>query len=273
VKVNQNYNVIVSAIIALLLTVILVSNNASFHQPIKTQPKDILAERAERRKDDVTINESEKLPDFNQFKQVQQKKNAFFNFIKPLIANENSRILTDKNQLSNLQNAFTQSKKLTIYQQKQLDYLTRYYRVEKASYNEMFKQLRLNVDVIPQALVLVQAANESAWGTSRFAVEANNLFGQWCYSKGCGLVPASRSKQSKHEVRKFRHAQESVISYMRNLNTHYAYKKFRKIRSQLRQQQSPLSAVALAKGLESYSQRGSEYVSELILMIKQNKLE
>ena len=39
----------------------------------------------------------------------------------------------------------------------------------------------------------MQAANESAWGTSRFARIGLNFFGQWCYSKGCGMVPKRRN--------------------------------------------------------------------------------
>ena len=54
------------------------------------------------------------------------------------------------------------------------------------------------IDVIPPSQAMAQAANESAWGTSRFATEAINLFGQWCFRKDCGIVSASRTAGSTH---------------------------------------------------------------------------
>jgi Bax protein len=126
------------------------------------------------------------------------------------------------------------------------------------------------VDTVPLELVLSQAANESAWGTSRFARKANNLFGQWCFSKGCGLVPARRNAGSTHEVAAFKSPQLSVRSYLRNLNTGRVYKDLRNIRAAKRAEGKQATAYEIAAGLSKYSERGQAYVKEIRAMIKYN---
>ena len=124
---------------------------------------------------------------------------------------------------------------------------------------------------MPEWLALMQAANESAWGTSRFAREGNNFFGQWCFRKGCGIVPSRRAKGATHEVAAFKSPAESVRAYMHNLNTGKAYRYLRKIRTGLRRQGKPLTAEVLAAGLDHYSERGHAYVEDLRRMIRVNR--
>ena len=92
------------------------------------------------------------------------------------------------------------------------------------------------VDKIPASLALAQAANESAWGASRFAQDGKNFFGQWCYKDGCGIVPRRRVEGATYEVRSFESVMDSVESYIHNLNTFPNYQMLRRIRQQLRQQ-------------------------------------
>ena len=49
-------------------------------------------------------------------------------------------------------------------------------------------KLKRRVDIVPPSLALAQAAEESGWGTSRFAIKGNSLFGQWDFS-GKGIKP------------------------------------------------------------------------------------
>src|SRR5690606_11880502 len=128
------------------------------------------------------------------------------------------------------------------------------------------------VDVLPSSLVLAQAANESAWGTSRFAVEGNNYFGQWCFTEGCGLVPDRRLSEASHEVKAFTSAGESVEAYFMNINTFGAYQGLRLMREELRRSGQIIDGLTLAEGLESYSERGEEYIEELQSMIQFNEL-
>ena len=117
----------------------------------------------------------------------------------------------------------------------------------------------------------MQAANESAWGTSRFAQQGYNFFGLWCYKKGCGFVPARRNSGANHEVAKFENLSRATYTYMRNINRHDAYRELRHIRASLRRAQLPVTGLALAEGLMNYSERGAAYVNELQNMIRYNK--
>ena len=133
-------------------------------------------------------------------------------------------------------------------------------------------QLLQRVETIPTSLVLAQAANESAWGTSRFARLGNNLFGEWTFKPGTGIVPAGRPPGETYEVRKFSSLYESIRSYMNNLNRNGAYRKLREVRAELRKSEQAVTGMALSQGLLHYSQRGEEYIKEIQAMIRQNKL-
>src|SRR5690606_9872200 len=108
---------------------------------------------------------------------------------------------------------------------------------------------------------------------SRFAVEANNLFGQWCYKKGCGLVPERRAADAVHEVQLFTSVEAALDAYYRNINTHNAYREFRQLRASLRAQDQQFTGMTLVEGLARYSARGMDYVEELRLVIRVNDFE
>src|SRR5690554_1092104 len=210
------------------------------------------------------------LPDFFSYRDTTEKKVAFFSFLYPRIVLANSRILIERDYLDSLTRKETLSQKEHIWLAAQAKRL----RVdEEPGTPEQFNLLRKRLDVIPPSLILAQAANESAWGTSRFATEGNNLFGQWCFSKGCGLVPLSRVEGASHEVAKFSSPYQSVRSYIQNLNRHPTYQLVRDLRLQNRQAEQPLSGLAMAEGLLGYSERGEEYIKEIRSMIRYNNLE
>jgi Bax protein len=137
---------------------------------------------------------------------------------------------------------------------------------------EIIEELILRVDLIPASLALAQAANESAWGTSRFTILGNNIFGQWCYEIGCGIVPARRAAGATHEVKAFDTIQQSVEAYFLNINTHESYSYLRDLRAKMRKRDFKLDPMSLAIGLGRYSQRGDRYVDEIQRIIIQNDL-
>ena len=209
------------------------------------------------------------LPDFTTYKDVQEKKQAFFDYLLPLITEANQRVLEQRA----LAEKWARDEELTEKELQRLTRMMENYRV-KADDKAGQKEILLNrVNIIPPSLVLAQAANEYAWGTSRFATEGNNLFGQWCFSKGCGLVPSSRNDGAVHEVRKFRSPMESVESYIQNLNRHAKYRQLRLIRHRLQEENQIISGPALAAGLIGYSERGQAYVDEIRHMIEYNGLQ
>ncbi|MGO2233273.1 MAG: glucosaminidase domain-containing protein [Marinomonas sp.] len=210
-------------------------------------------------------------PDFAAITDIKERKKAFFDYLTPFINEKNSLILKDRERLTAL---LKSNKKLSTKNKKWISTLRQNHKLKKLeNYSKDDIQALLNrLDIIPASLVLAQAANESAWGTSRFATKGNNYFGQWCFRKGCGLVPESRNEDANHEVRKFNDARESVFAYIDNLNTNAAYKKLRASRAQLRQDKEVVTGLALVHGLEHYSERGQAYVEEIEGLINYNKL-
>lgn len=148
------------------------------------------------------------------------------------------------------------------------------YRVEGDLNDPRAREILLRrVDEVPVGLLLAQAANESGWGTSRFANQANNLFGVWTWDEDSGVVPALRAKGARHLVREYEDLRASVRGYLHNLNAGHAYVEFRKLREGMRQRGAPLDAMTLATGLTRWSERGPEYVAELRGMIAVNGLD
>jgi Bax protein len=219
----------------------------------------------------ATFVDRNPLPDFSNYTQVKQKKSAFFDYILPLVKKTNQLILADRKDLEALAN---NESELSFFQRRKLNQIAENYFVDTQDRDdkEVVEQLLLRVDPVPPSLALAQAAIESAWGTSRFAVQGNNLFGQWCYKKGCGLVPLQRNSGSQHEVAKFSTVSDSVESYIRNINTHRAYKDLRVSRARLRSAEITASGHQLAENLLEYSELREKYVHEVQAVIRINKL-
>lgn len=218
-----------------------------------------------------TLKPRTEIPNFDEFNDVREKKREFFRYLLPIIEAENLRILHERQQLFAIENAYSRGFE-NEQDKSQLARLVDYYEVDPTLDNEQqFEILKRRVDIIPTMMVLVQAANESAWGTSRFAQEGLNLFGQWCYREGCGLVPSQRPEGMNHEVAKFDHVAQSVRSYMRNINTHEPYLELRQIREVMRDREKQVRAIPLLSGLHSYSERGQDYIDELKAMIRVNR--
>ena len=213
-----------------------------------------------------------KLPNFANIKDVKEKKRRFFAFIRPSILTENEKIMASRVEVERMIEQLSLEQPLTQEDHALIASLVKKYKVSKKfSLLKQLYELQLKVDIIPPALVLVQAANESAWGTSRFARMGLNFFGVWCYRKGCGMVPSGRNTGAKHEVAAYKSVNAGIARYLHNINTHHAYRVFRAIRGQLREQNQPLKPEILATGLTAYSERGADYVLELTDMIRHNR--
>ncbi len=238
---------------------------------INTQPQ-IDAEEVTTVPRPARINQ---LPDLAEISHIPDRKETFIELLIPMIEWRNSLLLDWREEVLQMQASLTQGKALTRVQRQRLDMLRERYKVTEENYptdEEALDILKLRVDIIPKGMALAQAAVESGWGTSRFAVQANNIFGQWCFRKGCGLVPKNRREGAKHEVQKFATVNEAIDAYYRNINTHRAYRELRQKRAQLRKQDLPITGEVLVGGLLRYSSRGEVYVEELRELIRYNDL-
>ncbi len=201
--------------------------------------------------------------------QTTYQKKSFFSFMRPIIEAENTRILHIRRRLMQLQVSTHLSKQSIPW----LQQIAEEYRVSLMGKpdNRFWHQILSMVDIVPVDMAMAQAANESAWGNSRFAREANNYFGQWCFQKGCGIIPLRRNAGALHEVKRFDSPAASVRAYIKNMNTLHAYQAFRKIRQSLRHQGKPLNPGLLTIGLSKYSERGADYVKIIRSIIRKNK--
>ena len=208
--------------------------------------------------------------------EIGARKARFVNRLLPAIRLANQQVAEQRERILKLRQK-SRERPLSASEKSWLKKQAKRYRLEDNGFSDPltteagFAALLRHVDKIPADLALAQAALESGWGTSRFAREANNYFGQWCYTPGCGLVPARRSEDARHEVRRFSSVEKSVISYMHNLNSHPRYANLRRARAALRQSDKPITGNTLAAGLLGYAETGSAYVAQIRQMILANR--
>tara|TARA_B100000035_G_scaffold72555_1_gene59923 strand:- start:183 stop:1235 length:1053 start_codon:yes stop_codon:yes gene_type:complete len=195
---------------------------------------------------------------------TKKRKEFFIQIILPLILKENNNIRVDRKRLFNIINKSNN----TELEKKWLSQKYKQYGIPSKD----LSILKIRMDEIPVSLAIAQAAKETGWGTSRFALEGNALFGQWTWS-GEGLKPKESEKSEGHKVMKFNVLQASVRAYQRNLNTHSSYQEFRFARAKLRDQGKELDSLILSEFLNEYAETGEKYVEVLQQIIEQNNLK
>ncbi len=203
--------------------------------------------------------------DFSKIVSSSQKKSLFVRSILPLIVKENNRITALNNRIKNSKNNFS---KINRNEAVWLGKMMSSYKVKSNDINDLI----IKVDIIPVSIALGQAAIESGWGTSRFAVEGNALYGQWSWKTGSGIVPKERDVNEVYEIKSFLSLSNSVASYMKNLNTHQNYKNFRINRKLLREHNIPVLGSYLYQYLDKYAV-DSNYSNTLKKIMDTNKFE
>ncbi len=182
----------------------------------------------------------------------------------PVIQKENAKIYSERTFIEN-----TIKKSIFLINSSNISQLLQLKKKYKIARLYDLRAYLRKVDIIPPSLALAQASLESGWGKSRFAKEANNLFGQWTYT-GNGMVPENREEGKIHTIRIFRDLEDSVENYMLNLNIGWAYTDFRQKRYELRQKNETLDGYLLSETLLEYSSAGQAYVDDLKTMIDTN---
>jgi len=208
---------------------------------------------------------------------VVTKKRVFFRLLGPLILHSNELIQSDRDRVVLIidklrTGAAVSSEDRTFLRETATAYKVVEGEADLADRMLQDKLLR-RIDTLPPSLVLAQAAEESGWGSSRFAVEGNALFGMWTWS-GKGVTPLQqRSELGNYKIASYETPLQSVIAYMHNLNTHQAYKALRARRAELRKAGTKVTGWELANTLTKYSERGQEYVDSLHSLMKVNRLQ
>jgi Bax protein len=201
-----------------------------------------------------------------------ERKALFFRILLPLALAENRRIEAQRAWIRAVLPGTSRPEPNTADAARLRELAERYNIDPDVPAGELRQRLLHRADTLPPALILVQAANESGWGTSRFTRQANNLFGVWTYNPGEGIRPTRAGAGTTHSVRLYQDLQHSVRGYIHNVNAGHAYADLRKLRAQRRASGNPVTAHALAAGLERYSERGQAYIAELRDMLETNDL-
>ena len=205
-----------------------------------------------------------KLPkDLKTLGDTKKKRELFIKIVLPLILNENDKITEDRKKLFKILGKNFNTAGERVWLQRRF----REYKIE----DQDSGKLKMRMDIIPVSIALAQAANESGWGTSRFALEGNALFGQWTWSKK-GISPKNKDPDQSHKVLQFQILKASVRAYKNNLNTHNAYKEFRETRAKLRQENKRIIGLDLTKYLKNYASIGEKYVAIIEDIIEINSL-
>ncbi|MBN2694845.1 glucosaminidase domain-containing protein [bacterium] len=200
---------------------------------------------------------------------VSEKKKIFFHTLIPIILTVFEEIKTERNLLVEISNktkdkifndSFFKKTKLSAHEKEILKGLIKKYKTDNLD------TLLERIDIVPISLVLAQAGIESAWGTSRFCREVNNIFGIWTF-KGDGITPKHRKKGLKHQIATYDSLLDSIRDYVYKLNTVKAYKKFRILRTKR------FDSIYMASGLKHYSERKEAYVKDVVKMITKNRLQ
>ncbi len=206
---------------------------------------------------------------------IENKKRLFFRGLAPLILRANELIMMDRNRLGDIKSSLNQNTPIVEKDQKWILKLAKLYKVNPVPdqvTESLIEELWEKVDIVPVSLALAQAAEESGWGTSRFAAEGNAVYGQWTWGKNAITPEQQRKELGNYGIAAFETLQQSICAYMLNLNTHNAYASLRGKRAELREKDENVTGYILAGQLTKYSERGEEYVKGLRSLMEFNRL-
>jgi len=200
--------------------------------------------------------------DLSLIEDSKERKELFIKIVLPLILHENNKIEKDRKELFRV----LAKKSNTKEEKNWLKWKFKEYKIKNFDISE----LKIRMDIVPVSLAIAQAAVESGWGTSRFALEGNALYGQWTWSDN-GLKPLE-NVDGDHKVMQFKILTASIKAYKKNLNTHSGYMEFREARANLRSRNEKVTGLKLTQYLNNYAATGKQYTKKLELTIKKNSL-
>lgn len=198
---------------------------------------------------------------------TETRKSAFISILLPLVLIADAETAKNRAFVFDMRDKHHSSTPFSKAETKKLQSLFAYYECEFSD----FKTLLARLDHIPLPLVLAQGIVESGWGRSRFTRVGNALFGQWTTAEYSGIVPQDREGSKNHKIRKFKTLLASVRSYMRNLNTHPAYRDFRQIRLNYSRKNLKTPTAVLLPALSGYAEK-TDYPLLLKDIIQKNDL-
>jgi Bax protein len=202
--------------------------------------------------------------DLSRIVDVERRKQLFAQVVLPQVLRLNESVRADRARLAAIGQTSTSDRPSA--DAAWLVALARQYRADPADYASLLAR----VDIVPPSLAIAQGAIESGWGTSRFAVAGNALFGQRTFDPSRAGFRPKDVENADFKVRRFESLMRSIWAYMITLNSHPAHAEFRQLRSQMRQRGDALNSIALAGTLTRYSEEGEAYTNLVQSVISAN---
>ena len=127
--------------------------------------------------------------------------------------------------------------------------------------------------IVPREIIIAQAVIESDYGTSRFAKEANNLFGIRTYDLSVPHVKPLNQPESKFGLKKYKDKCDSVVDYYKVINNGHAFERFREVRYQM-VLLDKIDVFELVETLEKYASNPNyvNLVKKTIKMLKNERV-
>lgn len=198
-------------------------------------------------------------------KEGEELKKTFIDKVTPMIKAENNKIMKERNHISKLIGKMSSGKDLSKEEREWMEAMHQKYKMDTWNPKELIKR----VDIVPISIAISQAALESGWGTSRFAKEGNALFGQ----KTTSSKSIDRGRSNYDKFATFDGFDDSISSYINNLNTNNAYDAFRQQRAEMRKSGDAIDGKMLMRTLVKYSEGGKQYIKQVLSLMMNNGLD
>lgn len=188
----------------------------------------------------------------------EERKDTFVQLLLPAINVVHEEIKNDKEIIKKLE----KKPELTEEEKKYCANIFNRYKVEYGNWQE----LKSKMIIYPTSLILTQGALESAWGTSRFFREGNNIFGMWSTNPNEPRIAAKGVRDNGFipHLKKYDTIKDSVADIVLTISRNDAYKKVR----ELINDEKPASEIAY--GLMKYSEEGEEYIKKVRTTMDKN---
>ncbi len=197
---------------------------------------------------------------------LEARKQVFIGIVLPLALSVNAEIQAERDQLL----ALGYEGPIENTGDPWLQALAEKYYEQDGTVESLLEK----VAPLPVDMVLAQAIEETGWGTSRFALKINALFGQRVWNdEADGLIPYRRDEDESFKVRGFESLRESIASYALNLNRHHKYADMRYQRQVIMEESAQPSGTELMPHLQAYSTERDKYIRNIKRLIKENRLD
>lgn len=189
---------------------------------------------------------------------VEEKKQKFIDLIVPAVLVAKHNLEQEQKKLNKLMAKDTS--KLKTKEKEFIRSIIDKYKTDNID------ELNTKLHTHPSSIVVAQAAIESGWGTSRFFVEANNIFGIWTYNSDIPSIKALGQRSGRQiYLKKYSSLSESIESYFLTI----ALGPYDDFRNERLVSNDPFD---LIKHLTSYSEKRMEYVKQIGIVLRKNNL-